>query len=104
MYHNSEKINVIYSVIELYTKKFLIGIDFILQIPECDEEYPCQGLGEHAHFKNFGMAFLTLFRVATGDNWNGIMKVHCLSSCHFRYKLCCIQSHISMCKAHNIIL
>jgi hypothetical protein len=35
---------------------------------------PCQGLGEHAHFKNFGMAFLTLFRVATGDNWNGIMK------------------------------
>ena len=21
------------------------------------------------------MAFLTLFRVATGDNWNGIMKV-----------------------------
>ncbi|XP_050514563.1 voltage-dependent T-type calcium channel subunit alpha-1G isoform X3 [Diabrotica virgifera virgifera] len=35
---------------------------------------PCQGLGEHAHFQNFGMAFLTLFRVATGDNWNGIMK------------------------------
>lgn len=33
-----------------------------------------QGLGEHAHFENFGMAFLTLFRVATGDNWNGIMK------------------------------
>ena len=21
------------------------------------------------------MAFLTLFRIATGDNWNGIMKV-----------------------------
>ncbi|XP_027195936.2 ca[2+]-channel protein alpha[[1]] subunit T isoform X1 [Dermatophagoides pteronyssinus] len=41
---------------------------------ECDEEHPCQGLGEHAHFQNFGMAFLTLFRVATGDNWNGIMK------------------------------
>ncbi|VDK50472.1 unnamed protein product [Gongylonema pulchrum] len=31
-------------------------------------------MGEHAHFKNFGMAFLTLFRIATGDNWNGIMK------------------------------
>lgn len=46
-----------------------------LSFSECDEEYPCQGLGEHAHFKNFGMAFLTLFRVATGDNWNGIMKV-----------------------------
>ena len=42
---------------------------------ECDDENPCGGLGEHAHFQNFGMAFLTLFRVATGDNWNGIMKV-----------------------------
>jgi hypothetical protein len=46
-----------------------------LKSKECDEENPCQGLGEHAHFQNFGMAFLTLFRVATGDNWNGIMKV-----------------------------
>jgi len=36
---------------------------------------PCVGLGRHAHFENFGMAFLTLFRIATGDNWNGIMKV-----------------------------
>lgn len=42
---------------------------------ECSEEHPCEGLGKHAHFKDFGMAFLTLFRVATGDNWNGIMKV-----------------------------
>ena len=33
---------------------------------ECDENYPCQGLGEHAHFRSFGMAFLTLFRIATG--------------------------------------
>ena len=41
---------------------------------ECDDEHPCQGLGEHAHFRSFGMAFLTLFRIATGDNWNGIMK------------------------------
>ena len=41
---------------------------------ECDEDHPCQGLGEHAHFRSFGMAFLTLFRIATGDNWNGIMK------------------------------
>lgn len=34
----------------------------------------CDGLSKHAHFHNFGMAFLTLFRIATGDNWNGIMK------------------------------
>ena len=45
-----------------------------LRFSECDELHPCQGLGEHAHFRSFGMAFLTLFRIATGDNWNGIMK------------------------------
>ena len=42
---------------------------------ECSDAHPCVGLSNHAHFRNFGMAFLTLFRVATGDNWNGIMKV-----------------------------
>ncbi|XP_048347859.1 voltage-dependent T-type calcium channel subunit alpha-1G isoform X2 [Sphaerodactylus townsendi] len=41
---------------------------------ECDATHPCEGLGRHATFRNFGMAFLTLFRVSTGDNWNGIMK------------------------------
>ncbi|KAM4024360.1 voltage-dependent T-type calcium channel subunit alpha-1H isoform 3-T3 [Anomaloglossus baeobatrachus] len=40
----------------------------------CNEENPCEGLSRHATFQNFGMAFLTLFRVSTGDNWNGIMK------------------------------
>ncbi|XP_038136004.1 voltage-dependent T-type calcium channel subunit alpha-1G isoform X4 [Cyprinodon tularosa] len=40
----------------------------------CDESHPCEGLGRYANFKNFGMAFLLLFRVSTGDNWNGIMK------------------------------
>jgi len=55
-------------------------IYFLILFLECDEEHPCQGLGEHAHFANFGIAFLTLFRVATGDNWNGIMKVR---FCHF---------------------
>ncbi|XP_075929779.1 voltage-dependent T-type calcium channel subunit alpha-1I-like isoform X1 [Petromyzon marinus] len=40
----------------------------------CDDETPCEGLTRHATFENFGMAFLTLFRVSTGDNWNGIMK------------------------------
>ncbi|XP_078136114.1 voltage-dependent T-type calcium channel subunit alpha-1G [Sander vitreus] len=40
----------------------------------CDELHPCEGLGRYATFKNFGMAFLLLFRVSTGDNWNGIMK------------------------------
>uniref|UniRef100_A0A3Q3AI39 Voltage-dependent T-type calcium channel subunit alpha-1H-like n=1 Tax=Kryptolebias marmoratus TaxID=37003 RepID=A0A3Q3AI39_KRYMA len=40
----------------------------------CNENNPCEGLSRHATFENFGMAFLTLFRVSTGDNWNGIMK------------------------------
>lgn len=48
--------------------------------PECDETHPCEGLGRHATFRNFGMAFLTLFRVSTGDNWNGIMKVRAACS------------------------
>jgi len=47
----------------------------VLHLSECSEKHPCEGLSKHAHFRNFGMAFLTLFRVATGDNWNGIMKV-----------------------------
>ncbi|KAM6897418.1 voltage-dependent T-type calcium channel subunit alpha-1G isoform 5-T5 [Xenentodon cancila] len=40
----------------------------------CDDRHPCEGLGRYATFRNFGMAFLLLFRVSTGDNWNGIMK------------------------------
>lgn len=41
----------------------------------CNDENPCEGMSRHATFENFGMAFLTLFQVSTGDNWNGIMKV-----------------------------
>ena len=39
---------------------------YVIHFLECDEHHPCQGLGEHAHFRSFGMAFLTLFRIATG--------------------------------------
>lgn len=45
-------------------------------IAVCNVDYPCEGMSRHATFENFGMAFLTLFQVSTGDNWNGIMKVH----------------------------
>jgi voltage-dependent calcium channel T type alpha-1G len=51
-----------------------LGVELFGKL-ECSEERPCSGLDKHAHFKDFGMAFLTLFRIATGDNWNGIMKV-----------------------------
>ncbi|CAF3603222.1 unnamed protein product [Adineta steineri] len=50
-----------------------LGVELFGKL-ECSEERPCMGLDKHAHFKDFGMAFLTLFRIATGDNWNGIMK------------------------------
>jgi len=34
----------------------------------------CNGLSEHANFENFFIAMLTLFRIWTGDNGNGILK------------------------------
>lgn len=46
-----------------------------LSLSVCNDENPCEGMSRHATFENFGMAFLTLFQVSTGDNWNGIMKV-----------------------------
>uniref|UniRef100_A0A1I8G4E0 Ion_trans domain-containing protein n=1 Tax=Macrostomum lignano TaxID=282301 RepID=A0A1I8G4E0_9PLAT len=50
-----------------------LGVELFGRL-ECSLDNPCVGLSRHAHFENFGMAFLTLFRIATGDNWNGIMK------------------------------
>lgn len=38
------------------------------QIPGLDRQ-----LGRHANFHDFGTAFLTLFRCATGEGWNAIM-------------------------------
>jgi len=32
-----------------------------------------ESLNEHANFRTFGMAIVTLFRFATGENWNGFM-------------------------------
>lgn len=72
-----------------------INCSFLL---ECSEEHPCQGLGEHAHFSNFGMAFLTLFRVATGDNWNGIMKDTLRDECDDHadcVRNCCVSAGIA---------
>ena len=51
-----------------------LGVELFGKL-ECSEEQPCSSLNKHAHFKNFGIALLTLFCVATGDNWSGIMKV-----------------------------
>ena len=51
-----------------------LGVELFGKI-ECNEQRQCEGLSRHASFHNFGIAYLTLFRIATGDNWNGIMKV-----------------------------
>lgn len=60
-----------------YTPCFPFNGLFLLNLfpAVCNEDYPCEGMSRHATFENFGMAFLTLFQVSTGDNWNGIMKV-----------------------------
>ncbi|XP_055388606.1 uncharacterized protein LOC129617143 isoform X3 [Condylostylus longicornis] len=74
-----------------------LGVELFGRL-ECSDQIPCQGLGEHAHFANFGMAFLTLFRVATGDNWNGIMKDTLRDDCDDSadcVKNCCVSSIIA---------
>ncbi|XP_072749340.1 ca[2+]-channel protein alpha[[1]] subunit T isoform X3 [Anoplolepis gracilipes] len=74
-----------------------LGVELFGRL-ECNDDIPCQGLGEHAHFSNFGMAFLTLFRVATGDNWNGIMKDTLRDDCDDAadcVKNCCVSTIIA---------
>jgi len=74
-----------------------LGVELFGRL-ECDEEYPCQGLGEHAHFRSFGMAFLTLFRIATGDNWNGIMKDTLREECDDSEEClrnCCVNQYVA---------
>lgn len=40
----------------------------------CDTRlYECPGINTHTNFNNFWAAFLTLFRVTTGDAWSSIM-------------------------------
>merc|ERR1719323_1476304 len=74
-----------------------LGVEMFGRL-ECDEDYPCQGLGEHAHFRSFGMAFLTLFRIATGDNWNGIMKDTLREECDESDEClqnCCVNQYVA---------
>ncbi|XP_048575597.1 voltage-dependent T-type calcium channel subunit alpha-1G isoform X2 [Nematostella vectensis] len=65
---------------------------------ECSHDYPCQGFNRHAHFRDFGTAMLTLFRIATGDNWNGILKDTLRSKCEDSAdcsKNCCLSRYTS---------
>jgi hypothetical protein len=38
-------------------------------------------LTRHANFSTFPVALLTLFRMTTGENWDGIMLVGGISPC-----------------------
>lgn len=65
---------------------------------ECNNRYPCSGMGRHANFKSLGSSMLTLFRIATGDNWSGILKDTLRSSCDDSIKCkqnCCTSRYIS---------
>merc|ERR1712054_86338 len=50
-----------------------LGIELFGRLA-CTTNHGCDGISEYANFKNFGMAMLVLFRLSTGDNWNGMMK------------------------------
>ncbi|XP_052824853.1 voltage-dependent T-type calcium channel subunit alpha-1I isoform X2 [Octopus bimaculoides] len=74
-----------------------LGVELFGRL-DCSEEHPCEGLGDHAHFRHFGMAFLTLFQIATGDNWNGIMKDTLREDCDASddcEKNCCVSPIIA---------
>jgi hypothetical protein len=57
-----------------------LGIELFGTICTDDTLFECNSIGSFAHFRNFGMAMLVLFRLSTGDNWNGIMKDALLES------------------------
>lgn len=51
-----------------------LGIELFGRL-ECSDEVECEGFDDdHANFKNFGMGMLVLFRITTGDNWNGMLR------------------------------
>merc|ERR1712070_1161179 len=51
-----------------------LGIELFGRL-DCSDDNPCDGFDmDLANFKNFGMAMLVLFRISTGDNWNGMLK------------------------------
>jgi len=50
-----------------------LGIELFGKLA-CTDTNPCDGISDYANYDDFGMAMLVLFRLSTGDNWNGMMK------------------------------
>ena len=48
------------------------GVQMFMYL-DCTDDNPCEGIDKHAHFENWPMAMLLLFRISTGDNGNGIL-------------------------------
>jgi hypothetical protein len=57
----------------LYFISACLGIELFGRLA-CTEANPCEGMNNKANFEHFFIALLTLFRLSTGDNWNGILK------------------------------
>ena len=51
----------------------VIGVSLYGDMVVRHEEYLYGMYNEHANFRNFGRALTTLFRMSTGEAWNGIM-------------------------------
>jgi hypothetical protein len=41
----------------------------------------CRGLNEHTNFERFWTAALTLFKIATNDNWTDVMVACMIQVC-----------------------
>ena len=58
-------VQIIYSVLGVY-------LFAKIKVAE-NEPNSFMGLSRHANFQNFGLAMLTLFRIATGEAWEELM-------------------------------
>ena len=50
----------------------IAGVSLYGSLP-MDQPYSFGEYNDHANFSNFGKAIITLFRMSTGEGWNGIM-------------------------------
>jgi len=50
-----------------------LGVELFGKLTCDSRKYECEGINLYTNFNNFGAAFLTLFRITTGDAWSSIM-------------------------------
>jgi len=75
-----------------------LGVELFGRL-SCDSRLnECSGINKYTNFNNFGAAFLTLFRILTGDNWNSIMKDAMLNNA------VCINKNIQMNATHSYLI